>query len=200
MSVATVMLVTMKCSLRTVVLLAVWTFLLIWLYQAILKLQKEETAFNHYDEENAFQWPVVNICPMYWLMRNISTQSFEDVEAEINRTIMHYSPMMLQEGANSDNLQDNTKNLYLNSAEQLRKNNNATVNDVWSFSYTTTLQNDQPLVCVSFNLALLNLTEYQHFYLLLSDPLPTGYVAAISEQKQFKPYQPYENYVMVRTQ
>ena len=68
MSVATVMLVTMKCSLRTVVLLAVWTFLLIWLYQAILKLQKEETAFNHYDEENAFQWPVVNICPMYWLI------------------------------------------------------------------------------------------------------------------------------------
>ena len=117
MSVATVMLVTMKCSLRTVVLLAVWTFLLIWLYQAILKLHKEETTFNHYSVENAFQWPVVNICPMYWWKRNISIESFEDVELEINRTRMHYIPIMLKEGANPDNIfssKNVEQNFYLN--------------------------------------------------------------------------------------
>ena len=119
------LLVTMKCSLRTVVLLSVWTFLLIWLYQAIIKLQKEETTFNHYSVENAFQWPVVNICPMYWNQsnwnywkaRNFSIESFEDVELEINRTRMHYIPIMLKEGANPDNIfssKNVDQNFYLN--------------------------------------------------------------------------------------
>ena len=148
------MLVTIKCSLRTVVLLSLWTFLLSWLYQAILKLQKEETTFNHYDEGNAFQWPVVNICPIYWIKRNISIKSFEDIEVEINRTKIHYHPTIFQEGANFDNVDyANSKSLYLNinTPRHLRENNNVTINDVWSFSYTKTAINDQPLVCVSIN-------------------------------------------------
>ena len=107
----------MKCSLRTVVLLAVWTFLLIWFYQAVIKFQKEETTFNHYDEEYAFQWPVVNICPMYWNKRNISIESFEEIEAEIDRTRLYYVATMFQEGANSDNIYSSNnveQNLYLN--------------------------------------------------------------------------------------
>ena len=51
----------------------------------------ENTIFNQKDEENAFQWPVVNICPMYWYDTNHTSTNFEEMEKEINQTMLSYS-------------------------------------------------------------------------------------------------------------
>ena len=81
----------MQCSPRSLILLGLWGFLLGWTYYAIRKYRKEDTAFNHYVKANAFQWPVLNICPMYLVPpRNNFSTSFEEMELEINQTRMSY--------------------------------------------------------------------------------------------------------------
>ena len=94
----------MKCSSRKLILLGLWGFLLGWTYHAIKKYLNEDTAFNHYDKAHAFQWPVVNICPMYFHPRNISSTTFEEMEEEINQTRMSYKPStsMYPKGASAD--------------------------------------------------------------------------------------------------
>ena len=99
-------LVEMKYSPRSFVILGLWGFLLGWTYQAIGRYLKEETVFNHYDKANAFQWPVVNICPMYVDLetKKVPLTSFEDVEAEIHRTLTSYSHVkMVPIGKTVDN-------------------------------------------------------------------------------------------------
>ena len=81
----------MKCSPRVLILIVLWIVLIIWTYYGIVKYLGETTIFNHRDEENAFQWPVVNICPMYWFHRNHTSTNFEEVEKEINQTMSSYT-------------------------------------------------------------------------------------------------------------
>ena len=85
----------MKSSPRSLILLGLWGFLLGWTYLATEKYRNEDTAFNHFDIAKAFQWPVVNICPMYLFRRNISRKTFEEMEVEINQTILSYSQVVL---------------------------------------------------------------------------------------------------------
>ena len=95
----------MKCSLRSLVLLGLWVNLFGWTYHAVEKYLNEDTAFNHYDNENGFQWPVVNICPMYFSTpRNVSITTFEEMEMVINQTIMSYNLTALYpKGVTADN-------------------------------------------------------------------------------------------------
>ena len=86
----------MQCSPRSLILLGLWGFLFGWTYHAIEKFRNEETALNNYAKENGFQWPVVNICPMYFYPHrtNFST-TFEEMEAEINQTMMSYNMVQM---------------------------------------------------------------------------------------------------------
>ena len=95
----------MKCSSRKLILLGLWGFLLGWTYHAIKKYLNEDTAFNHYDKAHAFQWPVFNICPMYFYpTRNVSSTTFEEMEIEINQTMMsYYLAIMYPKGVTADN-------------------------------------------------------------------------------------------------
>ena len=81
----------MKCSPRVLILIVLWIVLIIWTYYGIVKYLGETTIFNHRDEEIAFQWPVVNICPMYWFHRNHTSTNFEKMEKEINQTMSSYT-------------------------------------------------------------------------------------------------------------
>ena len=78
----------MKCSPRGLILIGLWIFLLGWTYLAIRKHLNEDTAFNHYEIVQGFQWPVVSICPMHWSSTYVSSKTFEEMEVEINRTMM----------------------------------------------------------------------------------------------------------------
>ena len=51
----------------------------------------ENTILNHKYEKNAFQWPLINICPMYWSSRNHTSKNFEEMQEEINQTMLSYS-------------------------------------------------------------------------------------------------------------
>ena len=85
----------MKCRSRTLILLGLWIFLFGWIYHAVTKYLNEDTAFNHFEVAKAFQWPVVNVCPMYLFRRNISSKTFEEMEEEINQTILSYSQVVM---------------------------------------------------------------------------------------------------------
>mgnify|MGYP001171058923 FL=1 len=95
----------MKSSPRSLILLGLWGFLLGWIYFAINKYQNEDTVFNHFNEANSFQWPVVNICPMYlYPPRNVSSTTFEEMEKEIKQTMMSYIRVdMFPKGVTRDN-------------------------------------------------------------------------------------------------
>ena len=96
----------MKCSPRILILIALWIVLIGWTYYGIVKYLGETTIFNHRDEEIAFQWPVVNICPMYWYDTNHTSTNFEEMEKEINQTMLSYTyAAMLPKGATTDKLQ-----------------------------------------------------------------------------------------------
>ena len=80
----------MQCSPRSLIIFGLWGLLLGWIYQAIKKYLNEDTVFNHYDQANSFQWPVLNICPIYFQARNLSSTTFEEMEKEINQTMVSF--------------------------------------------------------------------------------------------------------------
>ena len=80
----------MQCSPRSLIIFGLWGLLLGWIYQAIKKYLNEDTVFNHYDQANSFQWPVLNICPIYFQARNLSSTTFEEMENEINQTMVSF--------------------------------------------------------------------------------------------------------------
>ena len=95
----------MNCSPRTLVLVGLWIFLISWTYYAMIrKFLDEETIFNHeHDEhENAFQWPVVNICPYILFPENVKT--FAQKNEEIEQTKLSFFATMIPKGATPDNL------------------------------------------------------------------------------------------------
>ena len=96
---------TMHCSPRTLVLLGLWIFLISWTYLAMIrKYLHEDTIFSHYEKENGFHWPVMNICPMYLFERNNSSTTFEEMEVEIENSMMSFSNVsLLVKGAKIDN-------------------------------------------------------------------------------------------------
>ena len=70
----------------------------------IRKYLHEDTVFSHYEKENGFQWPVMNICPMYLSERNNSSTTFEEMEVEIENSMTSYSAAHLMlKGAKVDN-------------------------------------------------------------------------------------------------
>ena len=95
----------MKRSVRTLVILVLWVILLAWTYHAIEKYLKEETTFNHDDIAEGFQWPVVNICPIY--LENNTKElgtTFEEVKEAIVQTQTSFIQTWMQpKGTTADN-------------------------------------------------------------------------------------------------
>ena len=74
-----------------------------WTYYAISKYRLEDTAINRSVKAHAFQWPVLNICPMYLdPPRNNFSASFEEMEAEIDKTLKSYFVVMNRKNVTVD--------------------------------------------------------------------------------------------------
>ena len=76
----------MKSWLRRLVIFAIWIALIFWVTKAFYRAARNDTSFSTSTDPNAFIWPVVNICPLYFGKRINPSKSFEDAVAEINRT------------------------------------------------------------------------------------------------------------------
>ena len=74
-----------------------------WTYCGMIqKYLNEGTAFDNYGVEEAFQWPVVNICPMVVSPKNVT--NFEDKEEEIQETKLNFAlAEMLPKESTEDN-------------------------------------------------------------------------------------------------
>ena len=80
--------------------------------------------------------------------------------------------------------------LFLKSSKQLYENNKKTVNEIWSFTPTTTMANEDPVVCTSINLFNLRVEKYQTLSFFIFDTLPahpTGFLIYHSSPFQFNP-------------
>ena len=81
--------------------------------------------------------------------------------------------------------------LILKNPKQLYENNNKTIDEIWSLTATSTIINDDPVVCVSINLFNLKVEKYPSFSLFINDTAlpapPTGFLVYASSPFQFNP-------------
>ena len=177
-------LVTMNISFRALVILSVWVFLVFWAYSAIKRSLKIETTFNTNEVKDSFEWPVINICPLYFTWRN-STVTFEDASAEIQQVKSKVKATCLSAKARADKGWSKVPFLDLWKENQLMENNNLTLDDIFSYGVSATIINSQPVVCTSIDISKVNMKQFSKIDIIMTDYETEGYVLTRSEPFQF---------------
>ena len=177
----------MEFSARIVVIFSVWVFLTCWTFQAFKRFAKNETSFYSLTHNNAFEWPTINVCPMYWLPRNLSG-SFEEALSEIQELKSKYRAVLIPPKVTPESLATNKDILYLHDAEKLWKYSNLTLDDLVTFTVSVITTNENPVICWSLNLQKLNMTKFVTISIDVFDHEPHGFIVMNSEQNKFNPH------------
>ena len=180
----------MGLSIRAVVIFSVWIFLAYWIYDGLRRVSKVETNFNNEEVKDSFSWPMVSICPMYFFGDKNASNTFEEAMLEIEKAKgliqpICASPKIKAEAASEGVGPD--EYLVLRNQTHLARNNNMTIDDIFSYAVSATSSNNKPVVCTSIDLSKLNMTRYAFMMVNIYNDrsMPTGFAVLNTEPLQF---------------